>query len=106
MIVKINIYLFVITPATTPVHLTIVFSGRVVILSNSVVTMKILNADIFGVEYTPYLTVPDVLCLKIVHKHNRLKHQALLHCIAGQTLLATRERTLKSTHSPLTCLPK
>jgi hypothetical protein len=79
MIVKININLCVITPATTPVHLTIVYSGMVVILSNSVVTMKVLNSDIFGVEYTLYLTVSDVLCSKIVHEHNRLKHQALLH---------------------------
>jgi hypothetical protein len=79
MIVKINIYVFVITPATTPVHLTIVFSGTVVILSNSVIAVKILNADIFGVEYTLYLTVSNVLCLKNLHEHNRLKHQASLH---------------------------
>jgi hypothetical protein len=65
--------------ATTPVHLPIVFSGTEVILSNSVVTVKVLNADIFGVEYTLYLTVSNVLCSKIVHKHNRLKHLASLH---------------------------
>ena len=78
-IVKINIYSFVITPATTPAHLAIIFSGTVVILSNLVVTVKILNADIFEVKYTQYLTVSNVLCSKIVHEHNRLKHQALLH---------------------------
>ena len=79
MIVKMNIYLFVITPATTLVHLTIIFFGTVVILSNSVVTVKVLNADIFGVKYTLYLTISNALCSKIVHQHNRLKHQASLH---------------------------
>jgi hypothetical protein len=68
--------------------------------------MKVLHANICGVKYSLNLIASNVLCSKTVREHNCLKHQMSLHRVTGQTLLATRERTLKSTHTPLNGLPK
>ena len=64
MLVKLNLWLLIITLLTTPIHLTIIIPGTEVILSNLVVTVKVLNADIFEVKCTLNLTASNILCLK------------------------------------------
>jgi hypothetical protein len=76
------------------------------ILHNLVVTMKVLHMNIFRAKYNLNLITSNILFSKIVHKHNHTEHQMSLHQVAGQTLLETRECTLKSTHTPLTGLAK
>ena len=89
-----------------PISVAIIFPRMEVILSNSVVTLKVFDPDILRSKYSLYLTVPNVIGSKIVNKHNRLDHQSTKGGVTWQAFLASREGTLQTLHPPLACLPK
>ncbi len=89
-----------------PVSLAVILPRTEVILSDSVVTLKVFDPNILRSKYSLYLTVANVISSKIVNKHNRLDHQSTKGMVTGQALLASRERTMQTTHPPLTRLPK
>ena len=89
-----------------PISVAVILPRTEVILSNSVVTLKVFDPNILRSKYNLNLTVADVISSKIMNKHNRLDHQSTKGGVTGQAFFALRERTLQATHPPLTRLPK
>ena len=107
--IKILLLLVAVTIAAifiVPISLAVVLPRTEVILNDSVVTLKVFDPNILRSKNSLYLTVADVISSKIVNKHNRLDCQSTKGWVNGQVFLASRERTLQTTHSPLTRLPK
>jgi hypothetical protein len=74
--------------------------------TEQVVTLKVLNPNVFRIKYSPNLIVPKVVCSEIVDKHNHLNYKTSKCMVTWEALLDARESTLHATHPPLTCLPK
>ncbi len=77
---------FIVIISPIPVNLAVVISRTKLILSDSVVTLKVFYPDVLRIKYSLNLTVPNVVRFEIVDKHNRLNYQTTKCMITWQAL--------------------